>query len=104
MDHNQITNGNRRIKELMGSTIKIDQDDVKDIPLAFLKVPDLKFHLSWKWLMPVVLKIEEEGHTVRIEGNSCSVDAEGGETYEASAETKMEAVWTAIVKFLEAEM
>ena len=103
MDHNDITNGNRVIKELMGSTIKIKQDDVKDIPLAFLKVADLKFHQSWKWLMPVVIDIEEEGHAVRIEGANCSVTTEGGEVYEATADTKMEAVWKAVVQFLEAE-
>lgn len=100
MDHNDITNGNRRIKELMGSTIKINQDDVKDIPLAFLKVNDLKFHLSWKWLMPVVIKVEEEGATVHIEGTNCTVTVDEDIVSEASAETKMEAVWKAVVDYL----
>ncbi len=104
MDHNDITNGNRLIKELMGSTIKIEQDDVKDIPLAFLKLNDLKFHLSWKWLMPVVIKIEEDkGHKVRIEGANCTVVVDGDTTYEAEAGTKMEAVWKAVVEYLESK-
>lgn len=104
MDHNEVTNGNRLIKELMGSTIKMQQDDVKDIPLAFLKLPDLKFHLSWKWLMPVVVKIEEEkGHTVRIEKTSCSVIVDSDNVHEATADTKIEAVWKAVVVYLEAE-
>lgn len=103
MDHNEITNGNRQISEFMGSTIKIHQDDVKDIPLAFLKVGDLKFHLSWKWLMPVVIKIEEDdGHTVRIEGTTCSVITDS-DTYEASSDSKMEAVWKAVVTYLDAK-
>jgi hypothetical protein len=101
MDHNEITNGNRLINELMGSTIKINQDDVKDIPLAFLQLNDLKFHQSWKWLMPVVVKIEDdEGHTVRIEGKTCAVILDDDTIFEAEADSKMEAVWTAVVDFL----
>ena len=58
MTQEEANNGNRLIENLMGSTIKINQEDVKDIPLAFLAVEDMKFHESWKWLMPVVIKIE----------------------------------------------
>ncbi|MBN2733188.1 MAG: hypothetical protein JXR26_12225 [Balneolaceae bacterium] len=101
MDHQEIRDGNELIKNFMGSTIKIEQDDVKDIPLAFLKAPDMKFHLSWKWLMPVVVKIEdEEGHTVRIEGNSCVILSGEGEEASAEADTKMTAVWRAVVSYL----
>lgn len=104
MDHQQIRDGNERIKKFMGGTIKIEQDDVKDIPLAFLKAPDLKFHLAWKWLMPVVKKIEEEdGQLVRIEGNSCIIAIEEGEEYVGEADTKMEAIWKAVVAYLKAE-
>lgn len=103
MDHNEIANGNRLIKDFMGGTVKVDQDDVKDIPLAFLKVGDLKFHVAWKWLMPVVLKIEEEeGHSVRIEGRSCSIKGED-DTYDSEADSKMEAIWKSVVAYLEAE-
>lgn len=101
MDHQEIRDGNELIKNFMGSTIKIEQDDVKDIPLAFLKAPDMKFHLSWKWLMPVVVKIEDdEGHTVRIEGNSCVILSGDGEEVSAEADTKMMAVWRAVVSYL----
>lgn len=102
MDHQQLRDGNERIKAFMGSTIKINQDEVKDIPLAFLKAPDLKFHQAWKWLMPVVVKIEEEGETVRIEGKSCSIST-GDNEYTSEADTKMEAIWKAVVAYLEAE-
>lgn len=102
MTHQEITDGNTLINELMGSTIKINQDDVKDIPLAFLKLEDMKFHLAWKWLMPVVLKIEDDlGYTVRIEGKSCTVIVDDDTSFESEADTKMEAVWKAIVSFLE---
>lgn len=102
MTHQEIRDGNELMNNLMGSTIKINQDDVKDIPLAFLKPEDLKFHLAWKWLMPVVIKVEEDlGHSVRIEGTSCSVTVDEDTAFEVEADTKMEAVWRAIVEFLE---
>jgi len=85
----------------MGSTIKIDQDDVKDIPLAFLAVEDMKFHLSWKWMMPVVIKIEEElNYPVLIKGKKCQIDA-GGNIFEHEGDTKLIAIWNTIVDFLE---
>ena len=104
MTHQEITDGNKLIEGLMDSTIKIEQEDVKDIPLAFLATEDMKFHVSWKWLMPVVIKIEEDlGHTVLIEGNHCEVKTDDGSVYDAEADKKIEAVWKAIVKFLEAK-
>lgn len=101
MAQEDINNGNRLIVDLMGKTIKIEQEGVKDIPLAFLSIEDMKFHQSWKWLMPVVIKIEEEvGYTVRIEENTCKVIVDEGTQFAEEADTKLEAVWEAIVKFL----
>ncbi len=102
MKHEEINNGNRLIEDLMGSTIKIDQEDVKDIPLAFLQLEDMKFHTSWKWLMPVVIKIEEDlGYSVIIENKVCKMLADNDITFEETADTKLEAVWSSIVSFLE---
>ena len=102
MTHQEIRDGNTLIKDFMGSTIKMEQEDVKDIPLAFLQLADLKFHLSWKWLMPVVIKIEEdEGHPIRIEGKTCSVTLSEDHLIEAEADSKLEAVWQAAVAYLE---
>ncbi|MCW9705705.1 hypothetical protein [Fodinibius salsisoli] len=104
MTSEEINKGSRLIKELMGSTIKIDQDDVKDIPLAFLTVEDMKFHLSWKWLMPVVIKVEEEFNVpVTIEGKACTIETESGETFHQEADTKLLAIWHTIVEFLDAQ-
>ncbi|MDX1637192.1 MAG: hypothetical protein R3281_04425 [Balneolaceae bacterium] len=101
MTHQEITDGNNLIVGLMDSTIKIEQEDVKDIPLAFLATEDLKFHVSWKWLMPVVIKIEEDlGYDVRIEGKYCRVSVDDDTNFEATADKKIEAVWRAIVNFL----
>lgn len=104
MTHQEIVDGNKLIENLMDSTIKIKQEDVKDIPLAFLAIDDMKFHVSWKWLMPVVQKIENDlGHTLRIEGNHSAVIVDDDTVYEAEADNKLEAVWKSIVSFLESE-
>ena len=101
MNTEEANKGSRLIENLMGSTIKIEQDDVKDIPLAFLAVEDMKFHLSWKWMMPVVIKIEEDlGYPVTIKGKSCSIAA-GGITFANEGATKLLAIWQTVVDFLE---
>lgn len=104
MTQEEANNGNRLIEDLMGSTIKIEQEDVKDIPLAFLALEDMKFHESWKWLMPVVIKIEEDlGHSVLIQDHLCRVIVDDDTTYEHEGEDKLDAVWRAVVKYLDAE-
>lgn len=104
MTQEEANNGNRLIEDLMGSTIKIEQEDVKDIPLAFLAVEDMKFHESWKWLMPVVIKIEEDlGHSVLIQDNLCRITVDEDTSYEHEGEDKLDAVWRTVVKYLDAE-
>jgi hypothetical protein len=102
MTQEEINKGSRLIEDIMGSTIKIPQEDVKDIPLAFLAVEDMKFHASWKWLMPVVVKIEEDlGCSVTIEGQSCIIKVDNENSFSVEEDTKLKAVWQAIVDFLE---
>lgn len=104
MTQEESNNGNRLIEKLMGSTIKIDQEDVKDIPLAFLAVEDMKFHESWKWLMPVVIKIEDDlGHSILIQDKLCRVIVDEDTVYEHQGDSKLNAVWRAVVKYLDAE-
>lgn len=104
MTSEEINKGSRLIKELMGGTIKIDQDDVKDIPLAFLTVEDMKFHLSWKWLMPVVIKVEEDFDVpVIIQGKSCTIETESGDAFQNEADTKIWAIWHTVVDFLDSK-
>jgi hypothetical protein len=104
IDHQQLRDGTELISDFMGSTIKIDQDDVKDIPLAFLKPEDMKFHMAWKWLMPVVEKIEDElGYEVIIKGTQCMITTDDGEEISHQGDTKMEAVWLAVVDCLNNE-
>ncbi|MDZ7659399.1 hypothetical protein [Fodinibius sp.] len=105
MTQEEANNGNRLIENLMGSTIKIDQEDVKDIPLAFLAVEDMKFHESWKWLMPVVTKVEEDlGYSVLIQDNFCRVIVDEDTGYEHEGESKLDAVWHAITACLDSEL
>lgn len=101
MRQEEINKGSRLIQDIMGSTIKIEQEDVKDIPLAFLAVEDMKFHQSWKWLMPVVIKIEEDlGFPVLIKEKYCKIEADDS-IFETEEESKMLAVWHTIVDFLD---
>lgn len=102
MQQEEINKGSRLIENIMGSTIKIEQDDVKDIPLAFLSVEDMKFHQSWKWMMPVIEKIEEDlGYPVTIKGKSCKIAVDDDTVFEYEGDTKLEAIWHAVVSFLE---
>lgn len=102
MQQEEINKGSRLIENIMGSTIKIGQEDVKDIPLAFLSVEDMKFHISWKWMMPVIIKIEEDlGYPVQIKGKSCKIAAGGDTVFEYEGDTKLEAIWLAVVNFLD---
>jgi len=102
MQQEELNKGSRLIENIMGSTIKIDQEEVKDIPLAFLSVEDMKFHQSWKWMMPVIITIEDElGYPVLVKGKSCKITADGDTTFEYEGDTKLKAIWHTVVDFLE---
>ena len=67
-------------------------------------MPQLQYHDSWDWLMPVVEKIETILHddsTVHIEYNRCWIDH-----YEAWAiidvvhNSRLEAVYKAVIEFI----
>jgi hypothetical protein len=53
--------------------------------------------------MPVVIKIEDHGAVIHIKQNSCSVTIDENTSYQFEGESKMEAVWQAVVAYLEAE-
>lgn len=101
MTQEEINNGNRLIEDLMGKTIKVNEPDVKDIPLVFLAIEDMKFHQSWKWLMPVVVRVEEEfGYSVLIKEKTCEIRTDGDKRFESSTDSKMESVWRAVIDCL----
>lgn len=59
----------------------------------------LEYHRDWSWLMPVVEKIEHEGHEVDIYKNACEIDMEEGMIREV-AENKIKATYKAVVEFI----
>lgn len=63
---------------------------------------DLKFNISWDWLMPVVEKIEStqpEGYNTLIEGANCWIETEPI-SFEGMGKTKLEATYKAVVEFI----
>lgn len=75
---------------------------------------ELKYHTSWDWLMPVAEKIEktwrgEDLFCVKIAFNTCLITQERlmdkpivrAESTNRIDRTKIEAVWSAVVNFIE---
>ena len=60
----------------------------------------LKYHKSWKWLMPVVEKIEDMGCEVVMTNGECTISADG--YYGKSlGKSRRSATYDAVVKFIE---
>ena len=63
MKQEEIIEGNRLIAEFY--MVKSDWEErfaFVGNPQKWYRVSDLKFHEEWNWLMPVVEKIEDNGH------------------------------------------
>lgn len=59
----------------------------------------LDFDSSWDWLMPVVEKIEHEGHEVDIYKNACEINMEEGMIREVAGD-KIKATYRSVVEFI----
>lgn len=66
-----------------------------------------RFHADWSFLMPVVEKLESQGHAVKIEGLSCCIQTgytlprPKGICYTGDiTTTKIECVWRCAVRFV----
>lgn len=81
----------------------------------WLNASELKFHLSWDWLMPVVEKIEapsnfpdmsiKEGVDVIIYCGNCTInysdeDREYNHTHPEGQESRIIAVWKSCIEFI----
>ncbi len=72
--------GNKVIAEFMGGIFYPDTNlfvftkNCQTDKAKRYKPETLKYHLSWDWLMPVVMKIETMGFDVNIKGIVCSVN------------------------------
>lgn len=106
MKTNEITEGNRTLAEFMTGRPKISK--------VFFELNcaagDLKYHTSWDWLMPVVEKIESivdnfggQRFNVQIEQCFCCIieNRTSHDIVNFDRDTKMEAVFSACVKFAE---
>ena len=85
----------------MGDDLYLQKDYITDLYFP-LDSPELAFHLSWDWLMPVVDKIESLGYRVIIETNYCRIETNSGEFVLAMGSqnlTKREATYKAVVEF-----
>lgn len=65
-----------------------------------------KYHTSWDWIMPVVEQLHDKGCEVQIGYRNCKIEwSDDDQRYQLSGgiqgATKLEAVWTAIVYFLD---
>lgn len=123
MEQTKIIEGNKLIAEFMGGKYmpytegmfghfdhfmfpKLQYDE------NFIKINDLQYCSSWDWLMPVIEKIEKQGyytnilsadndntkHTIHI------TPLDDDEQYTSWYNSKIEAVWIGVVKFIKAEI
>ena len=102
----EIEEGNKLIAEFMGLHFhKTGWVDARHIDGNY-ECPELKYHYSWDWLMPVVEKIEslEDGRFITtIETGYCVISDNGENAIVEmqSDETKIENTRLAVIKFIE---
>lgn len=70
MTKKEIIQNNRLIAKFMGVSDKIV---IKYDENPKIWNCNIKYHVSWDWLMPVVKKIESLNYEVAIKGISCSI-------------------------------
>ncbi len=103
--------GNKLIADFMGVKIGVDNYSWRLGCVEPLKEGHLAYRSSWGWLMPVVEKIESlpavdlyEKYFVQIDGNNCLIHKNGTVVKYlplVCKPTKMEAVWLAVVNFIQ---
>lgn len=111
----EIIEGNELIAEFMGVETREETATLHKrflINERFYAAQNLKYHLDWNWLMPVVEKIESikfNGQTrfpVAIEDKICAIAdisyPSDVDEYIVNIQVgkKIEAAWTAIVEFV----
>lgn len=111
----KVIEGNSAIAEFMGAEYQKDWSKgiyKKPMPnYKFTEPPTehasynwspegLSYHVDWKWLMPVVERIEgienSDDYEIDIFGNCCDI----GGKIEIVGKTKIEAVWLAVIEFI----
>lgn len=109
MTDKEIIEGNKLLAEFHGKY------NTKWHTIGCYPIKDLKYHTSWDWLMPVVEKIEfytpdeiGSGFAVYINEKQCIIKSKfvdysymDNPITGASADTKIESVWLAVVSFIQ---
>lgn len=105
MTNEEILEGNKLIAEFMGLetiTLKVDNNGegicIKK-PMATTQIP-VKYHESWDWLMPVVIKIEETGYIFHMISKNIYIPAIGYIHYGDVYNTKIEVLYESVVYFI----
>ena len=116
----ETTESNKLIAEFMGAVgtpkynptewdvyitgcLDVDSDDEK--AQHFYTPDEMKYHKEWNWLMPVVEKIEycdgiSNDEVITIEYKDCIIPHHQGEVRIEGANSKLEAVYQAVVEFI----
>ncbi len=105
------TENNKLIAEFMGLEYapkdkRWDDWFTKDgTRVTFRSRIPLQYHASWDWLMPVVEKIEycdgiSNDEVITIEYKDCIIPHHQGEVRIEGANSKLEAVYQAVVEFI----
>lgn len=115
MQETKILEGNKLIAEFMGwksnhnhlpLTNKYNHGNFEiwiDFNTDPIMCSDLKYHLLWDWLMPVVEKIEGMMYWVNMVGKEVWIQDEKLDTIiePLFGSTKIEAIWQTVVEFIE---
>jgi len=96
--NNEIIEGNKLIAEFMKQWKGVDCYMYGKDYYGF---ENLRYHLSWDWLMPVVEKIDSIlfGET-KIEGRWCEIQTPTTQPIRVRGVNKIDAVWLAVVEFI----
>ena len=108
-------NDNKLIAEFMGAVgtpkynptewdvyitgcLDVDSDD--ENAQHFYTPDEMKYHVSWDWLMPVVEKIESLGYVFTIQGGKAEYGEMISEPQCFIAEDKLSSTYKAVVEFI----
>lgn len=98
---------NEIIAEFMGGWNKDPHTRKYGINIPHMKnqwwdIDELQYHASWDWLMPVVEKIENMGHSTKIECNgiSTTVTISPNVSVWNNPSTKIDKAYKAVVQFI----
>ena len=111
MEQKEIIEGNKLIAEFMDYRLvdchspflgkKWTKENLNDSPLYNLvescKEDNLRFHNSWDWLMPVLIKIQESYQGEEHHIKSCELH---DDITSMLRELKIEWVWQSVIKFI----